>query len=178
MILILQWSITSLFFATSHGIGGTIKRKAAYASLRVTVTNQILTPEQLFLWAKENINGVTMYYVTEEDIISHKRKHDLKACYNGVQTVLGTCTYHFFIPDGDSLIMKRISVDTMMFNNLMTQTSKRPYYLSTRQVQCMLLCQGLVHWSNTWVLKWKLGCKSQIHDPKRIKFAVGKWCMI
>ena len=67
-----------------------------------------------------------MYYVTEEDIISHKRKHDLKACYNGVQTVLGTCSYHFFIPDGDSPIMKRISVDTMMFNNLMTQTTLLP----------------------------------------------------
>ena len=56
------------FFATSHGkspcdgIGGTIKREAANASLRAAVTNQILTPEQLFLWAKENINGVIMYY--------------------------------------------------------------------------------------------------------------------
>ena len=45
-------------------IGGTIKREAANASLRAAVTHQILTPEQLFLWAKENINSVTMYYVT------------------------------------------------------------------------------------------------------------------
>ena len=30
----------------------------------------------------------------------------------------------------------------------------------------MLLWQDLLHWSNTWVLKWKSGCKSQIHDPK------------
>ena len=81
------------FFATSYGkspcdgIGGTIKREAANASLRAAVTNQILTSEQFFLWAKENIN-VTMYYVTEEDIInSHKRKYDLKVCYHGVQTV-------------------------------------------------------------------------------------------
>ena len=81
------------FFATSHGkspcdgIGGTIKREAANASLRAAVTNQILTPEQLFLWAKENINGVTMYYVTEEDIVSHEGKYNLKVCYSGVQTV-------------------------------------------------------------------------------------------
>ena len=72
------------FFATSHGkkqcngADGTIKREAANASLRAAVTNQILTPQQLFLWAKENINDVTMSYVTEEDIISHKRKYDLK----------------------------------------------------------------------------------------------------
>ena len=81
MILILKQSITS--FAVSHGkspcdgTGGTIKREAANASLRAAVTYQILTPEQLFLWAKENINGVTMYYVTDEDIISHERKYDL-----------------------------------------------------------------------------------------------------
>ena len=107
------------FFATSHGkspydgIGGTIKREAANASLRAAVTNQILTSEQLFLWAKENINGVTMYYVTEEDIISHERKYDLKVHYNEVQTVPGTRSYHCFIPDGYSLVMKRNSSDTI-----------------------------------------------------------------
>ena len=71
-----------------------------------------------------------MYYVTEEDIISHKRKHDLKVCYNGVQTVLGICSHHFFIPDGDSLIMKRMSVDTIndvhKFNDPNFQTTLLP----------------------------------------------------
>ena len=51
-----------------------------------------------------------MYYVTEEDIISPKRNYDLKVCYSGVQTVPGTRSYHCFIPDGDSLIMKRNQV--------------------------------------------------------------------
>ena len=54
-----------------------------------------------------------MYYVTEEDIISPKRNYDLKVCYSGVQIVPGTRSYHCFIPDGDSLIMKRISSDTI-----------------------------------------------------------------
>ena len=68
------------FFATSHGkspydwIGEAIKREAANASLRAAVT--------LALWANKNINSMTMYYITEEDIISHKRKYDLKVCYN------------------------------------------------------------------------------------------------
>ena len=44
-----------------NGIGGTIKRVLANASLRAAITNQILTPEQLFFSAKENINGVAMY---------------------------------------------------------------------------------------------------------------------
>ena len=104
------------FFATScgkslcDGIGGTIKREATNASLRAAVTTQILTSEQPFLWAKGNVNGVTMYYVTEEDIMSHKRKYDLKVCYNGVQTVPGTHSYHCCIPDRDSVIMKRTQV--------------------------------------------------------------------
>ena len=104
------------FFATSHGkspcygIDGTIKGEAANASLRAAVTNPILIPEQLFLWAKENANGVTLYYFTEEDIISHERKYDLKVCYNGLQTVPGTRSYHCFIPDGHSHIIKRTQV--------------------------------------------------------------------
>ena len=66
--------VTSLGKSPCNEIGGTT----------AIVTTQILTPEQLFLSAKENINGVTMYYVTEEENISHKRKYDLKVCYNGV----------------------------------------------------------------------------------------------
>ena len=58
-------------------IGRTIQTEPANASLRAAVTNQILTLEQLFLRANENINGVAMYYVNKEDIISHKRKYDL-----------------------------------------------------------------------------------------------------
>ena len=50
---------------------------------------------------------------TEEDIIIHTRKYDIKVCYNGVQTVHGTHSYCCFIPDGDSLIIKRISSDTI-----------------------------------------------------------------
>ena len=94
-------------------IGRTIKTEPANASLRAAVTNQILTLEQLFLRANENINGVTMYYVNKEDIISHKRKYDLEFHYNGVQTVPGKCSYRCFIPDGGSVLMKRVSSNTI-----------------------------------------------------------------
>ena len=52
--------------------------------------------------------------VTKEDIIniSHERKYDLKARYNGVQTVPSKHSYHCFITDGDSLVMTNISNDT------------------------------------------------------------------
>ena len=49
------------FSATSHGksacdgVGGTVKRLAARASLQRPIDQQILTPCQLFEWARENI---------------------------------------------------------------------------------------------------------------------------
>ena len=52
------------FFATSHGkgpcdgVGGTVKRLAARASLQRPYANQLQTPLQLFTWAKESIPHV------------------------------------------------------------------------------------------------------------------------
>ena len=55
------------FFATSHeknasdGVGGTIKGLAAHASLQRLISNQILTPLQLFEFANVEIHGVTSF---------------------------------------------------------------------------------------------------------------------
>ena len=57
------------FFAKSNGkspwdgTGGTVKREVANASLRATIDDQIITPEDLYCWAKNNIKGVTLFYV-------------------------------------------------------------------------------------------------------------------
>ena len=51
------------FFATSNckhacdGVGGTIKRLAAHASLQHPFSDQILTSKQLFEFAKSNVKG-------------------------------------------------------------------------------------------------------------------------
>ena len=106
------------FFATSHGkspcdgIGGTIKREAANASLRATIDNQIITPEDLYCWAQNNIKGVTLFYVPSIEIIEHERKFSLESRYSSASTVDGTRSYHCFIPQSNGcLIMKRISTD-------------------------------------------------------------------
>ena len=55
------------FFATSHGksscdgIGGTVKRLVARASLQAATAEQILTPPDLFLWAVTNIHGIKFF---------------------------------------------------------------------------------------------------------------------
>ena len=61
------------FFATSHGkgpcdgVGGTIKRLAARASLQRPYDKQIMTPRQLYEWASENISAMTFTYCTKDD---------------------------------------------------------------------------------------------------------------
>ena len=98
------------FFATSHGkspcdgIGGTIKLEEAKASLRATTTNHILPPYELFAWAKDNMKGVIMFYVTSDDITNHERRFDLQKCHERLRTIPGTRSYHNFIPDGAKLI--------------------------------------------------------------------------
>ena len=52
------------FYATSHGkgacdgLGGTLKRLAARASLQQPYNDQIMTPRQLYNWAKVSIQNI------------------------------------------------------------------------------------------------------------------------
>ncbi|XP_065679132.1 uncharacterized protein LOC136093883 [Hydra vulgaris] len=107
------------FFATSHGkspcdgIGGTIKREAAKASLRAAITNQILTPQDLFTWAQKNIKGVNIFYPLSDDINNHETTFNLQKQYEGMRTVSGTRSYQCFVPDGEKLFLRRISSDTV-----------------------------------------------------------------
>ena len=58
------------FFATSHGkgpcdgVGGTVKRLAAHASLQRPYYDQIMTPHQLFVFAQSEIPAMTFHYAT------------------------------------------------------------------------------------------------------------------
>jgi hypothetical protein len=59
------------FFATSHGnspcdgVGGTIKGLAACSSLQ---HHQILTPVQLYSWAKEHFPSIHVQYVCNSEV--------------------------------------------------------------------------------------------------------------
>lgn len=117
------------FFATSHGkspcdgIGGTIKREASRASLRATVTNQILTPEDLYKWSKLNIKGIEVIYISSDNIQEHELKFELNDRYKYANTVPGTRSFHCFTPlENQSLKLKRISLDNKFdiftFNNI------------------------------------------------------------
>ena len=50
------------------GWAETVKRLAAKASLQRPYEDQILKPYQLYLWAKENIQGITFAYVDAAEV--------------------------------------------------------------------------------------------------------------
>jgi len=107
------------FFATSHGksprdgIGSTVNRLTARASLQATVDHQITTPHDMFLWAEKNIDGIKFFYVTGDNVRDNEKQFDLDNRYLKVKTVAGTRSHHSFTPVSDGLQMRQLSADVI-----------------------------------------------------------------
>ena len=90
------------FYATAHGkgvcdgVGGTVKRLAAKASLQRPADNQILTPFQLFQWGVKNLPSITFFYVNNEEYVEEEKY--LKSRFEEAVAVVGTHRFHAFIP--------------------------------------------------------------------------------
>ena len=90
------------FFATSHGksacdgVGGTVKRLAAKASLQRPYDQQIMTPRQLYDWALENITATFFGYCSSEEY--DKELVHLQGRFEKARTIPGTRKLHSFIP--------------------------------------------------------------------------------
>ena len=90
------------FFATSHGkgpcdgLGGTIKRLAAKASLQRPYNEQIMTPRQLFVYARENISGINILYSSTDEWTNEAEI--LENRFDNASTIIGTQKLHSFIP--------------------------------------------------------------------------------
>ena len=82
------------YFATSDGkgpcdgVGGTVKRLAARTSLQRPYEQQIITPLDLFSWAKGAMDSIELHYVTTEEV--QKNEEFLDERFNSLQTVTGT----------------------------------------------------------------------------------------
>jgi hypothetical protein len=88
------------FFAKSlcDGIGGTVKRLVARASLQATETNHIVTANDMFQWACQNIKGITFVFVSANDVEHNEKQYELDLRYSAVKTLSGTRSHHSFIP--------------------------------------------------------------------------------
>ena len=112
------------FFAMSHGknacdgIGGTIKRMAAYASLQLSVTGQILPPKSLFEFANSEIPGIQSFWVPTTEITENK--HLLEKRFEKSSTLPGSRSNHFFRPSSDSreILMLLVSGEEAVLVNI------------------------------------------------------------
>ena len=85
-----QWH----FFATSHGkgpydgIGGTIKREAAYYSLKQPYSGMILTAKDLYFWANDNLPNIQVFFLDKPKI--HEYSVLLHDRFENSKTIPGT----------------------------------------------------------------------------------------
>ena len=102
------------FFATSHGkgpcdgVGGTVKRLAARASLQRLYNDRIMTPRQFFEYGRNNISWINFLY-------SSKDEWKIEGChleerFHNAIPIPGTQKLHSFIPvSQEELKVKTVS---------------------------------------------------------------------
>jgi hypothetical protein len=90
------------FFATSHGksacdgIGGTVKRLAARASLQRPLDHQILTPHDLYSWCIENIKNIVFFFIDTSEFTEISKEQEKR--FSLAKTIPGTRSFHWFVP--------------------------------------------------------------------------------
>lgn len=100
------------FFATSHGkgpcdgLGGTIKRLVARASLQ-NVNDPINTAAKFFTWVNKNVSNVNSEFFTIKEY--KKEERILNERFNKAKIIQGTVKYHSFIPQQNGKIEVRIT---------------------------------------------------------------------
>lgn len=87
-----------------------MKRLAARACLQRTLTQQIMTPKQLFQWCQSSISGITFFFVPSSVVSEHAEAQAER--FAQYRTFPGTREHHQFIPLSHTrLQMARVSRD-------------------------------------------------------------------
>lgn len=100
------------FSATSHGkgacdgVGGSVKRLAARASLQRPYDEQIMTARQLYEWAKTTIPAVSFSFCNMDDY--RREENLLQKRFQSSRTIPGTRKLHSFIPLSRNRVSTRI----------------------------------------------------------------------
>ena len=111
------------------------------------------------------MKGITILYVTSDNITDHERKFDLRKRYESLRTIPGTRSYHSFIPDGANIILKRISSDTIhniyKFKNSTLSLKSETIHQPGKYIACF--------YDRDWYIGLILECSFQDKDVK-VKF--------
>ena len=139
-----QWH----FSATSHGkgacdgLGGTVKRLAARASLQRPYDEQVMTARQLFEWASSNIPAVFFEYCSTEDY-KIEQTH-LEERFQRTQTIPGTRKLHSFVPVSKHTVKTRVYSSSSLFKE--QRVTSRGSELSVEQISGFVTCVRACFW--------------------------------
>ena len=96
------------FFATSHGknacdgIGGTLKRSVARASLQRPSTDQILTAEEFYNYCHQKMSNIKCFFTRKEEV--EAVAEGLEERFSQAMTIPGTQKHHHFSPVGNGFL--------------------------------------------------------------------------
>ena len=144
------------FSATSHGkgacdgVGGTVKRLAARASLQRPYEEQIMTPYQLFEWASSNVPGITFCYCSTEEY--EEQKVHVEERFLKTRTIPGTRKHHSFMPLSKETIMVKEYSKAIAFN--VEKISRGDSEIPIEQVSGFVTC--------AYQQKWWVACVLQV----------------
>ena len=95
------------------GIGGTVKRLVARASVQRPLDNQILSMEKMFEYCKSDIKGINFIKVSKEDIAPVRQT--LSTRFESGKIIPGTRSFHHFSPLSEGEVTyKRVSDDEVV----------------------------------------------------------------
>ena len=149
------------FSATSHGkgacdgLGGTVKRLAARASLQRPYSDQLMTPRQLFDWACSNIPTAYFGYCSNGDY--EREKISLEHRFKLSRTIPGTRKLHSFVLILDSTVQVK-------FYSLSDDSRKERVALAKNEIPPESIARFV---TCLYEEKWWLACVFEVCSEKR-----------
>ncbi|CAF2174414.1 unnamed protein product [Rotaria magnacalcarata] len=147
------------FFATSHGkgpcdgIGGTVKRLAARASLqRVGSVEPILNPLALYRFAVEALPNIAFTFTTSEEHEAHRLKLELR--FNDTRSIPGTQKVHCIRPISKEFVevfAYSFATESRQERVTITQKSTNDIPLSSMKGYCVAVYDD--HWYLACILE-------------------------
>lgn len=144
------------FSATAHGkgpcdgVGGTVKRLAARASLQRPYENQIQTPFQLYEWAIQNIFVANFEYVSQEEYIQTNKL--LEDRLSKSVRIKGTQKLHAFIP----IPLSNSQIKVKIFSDSNVSTTEKNTALQDRLKINEVSGYITIVYDNNWWLAYVL----------------------
>jgi len=109
------------FFASCHGknacdgVGGTTKREVSKASLQRPSSNQILSIEDMYMFCKSNIKGITYFLVKKEEVFTHIET--LQTRFENCLPIKGTRRFHKFHSISENVIRCYVTSKTAIYED-------------------------------------------------------------